>query len=99
MVLPSKETHLLEKIKTCIESGQYLDTRHASQRKTERSITRPDIIYVLLNGHHEAKKDKYELSFQAWNYSIRGKTIDNENLRVIISFDENGMLIITAIRL
>ena len=86
-------------IKTCLDEGRFLDTRHAIERKTERQITRPEILFVLRRGHHEKKKDRFDERYRAWNYSIRGKTVDRRELRVIISFDENGMLIITAIEL
>lgn len=78
---------------------RYLDTRHATQRQSERNVTRPEILYALVNGFHEKRKDKFEESYNAWNYSIRGKTIDARSLRIIVSFDENDMLIITAIDL
>ena len=62
-------------------------------------LTRPEILFVLRKGHHGKKKDKFDDLHQAWNYSVRGKTVDRRNLRIIVSFDENGMLIITAIEL
>lgn len=76
-----------------------MDTRHAIDRQNERKITRPEVLYVLRNGYHEKAKDKFESQFQSWNYSIKGTTIDQRKLRVIVSFDEEGMLIVTAIEL
>jgi phage terminase large subunit-like protein len=76
-----------------------LDTRHATERQEERSITRPELLKVLRTGFHEKKKDQFKEEYQAWNYAIRGKTVDERNLRVIVSFDLNGMLIISAIDL
>lgn len=94
-----KVAQLLSAIRECVDAGRYLDTRHATDRKAERSITRAEILYVLKHGHHEKRKDKFEQRFQAWNYAVRGKTMDARELRVIVSFDENNMLIITAIDL
>lgn len=96
---PAKIPELLNKVQDCIEKGEYLDTVHASIRQGERAITRPEILYVLKNGWHEKSKDEYQQRYEAWNYAIRGKTIDKRELRVVVSFDENGMLIITAIDL
>lgn len=96
---PPKLSNLMAVIKTGLESGRYLDTRHAFDRKMGRQITRPEVIFVLNHGHHEKRKDKFEELFNAWNYAIRGKTMDQRELRVAVSFDENGMLIITAIEL
>jgi hypothetical protein len=44
-------------------------------------------------------KDHYQDRYKSWNYAIRGKTIDRRDVRVIVAFDENNMLIITAIEL
>jgi hypothetical protein len=90
---------LLEKIREGIDSGRYVHTRHATKRQNERSIIVPDILYVLRKGYHEKKKDSWDKRCKTWCYSIRGKTIDGAELRIIVSFDKNGMLIITVIRL
>ncbi len=95
----SKIISLMETIRKCIEEGRYLDTRHATQRQVERDVTRPELLHALLNGFHEKRKDRFEEAYNAWNYSVRGKTIDARTLRVVVSFDESNMLIITAIDL
>lgn len=94
-----KLVDLLDVVRTCIAEGRYLDTRHATQRGAEREITRPEILYVLKTGHHEKRKDKFDQLHQAWNYAIRGKTLDKKNVRVAVSLDEKLLLIITAIDL
>jgi hypothetical protein len=99
MARPDKLVDLLDVVRTCIAEGRYLDTRHAARRGMEREITRPEILYVLKSGFHEKRKDKFDELYQAWNYAIRGKTVDKKNVRVAVSFDENGLLIITAIDL
>ncbi len=99
MSRPAKIADLLREVRRCIEPGRYLDTRHAAARQAERDITRPEILQVLRHGHHEKRKDSFDTLHQAWNYAVRGKTVDQKELRVIVSFDEAGMLIITAIEL
>ena len=97
---PEKHPDLMALILKCIEDGNYLDTRHAEERQGERSINRLEVVYVLKNGHHEKRKDKFEEQFNAWNYAIRGKTLDKRDLRIVVSFDETTkMLIITAIEI
>lgn len=94
---PKKIEGLLERIRNCINSGAYRDTFHAIERKTERNITLPEIIHVLRTGRHEKSKDHFEEAFNVWSYAIRGRTIDELELRVIVSFDEErDLLIITA---
>lgn len=96
---PPKLPDVLDVVKGHLDKGTYLDTRHAIERKQQRSITLPEIIHVLHNGYHEKRKDEFKEEYAAWNYAICGKTVDGRRLRVCISFDPSGMLIITAIDL
>lgn len=96
---PDKDKNLLAKVKIAIESGNYIDVTHAIERSIERAITRTEYEYVLKNGWHEKKKDEFKEEYNSWNYAIRGKTLDKRELRVIVSFDENDLLIITVIDL
>lgn len=94
-----KIANLMETVRACIETGAYLDTWHSSLRQKERSITRSEVVYVLKTGWHEANRDVYVPYYKAWNYAVRGKTLDSRELRIIVSFDNHGMLVITAIDL
>lgn len=94
---PKKIENLVEHIRDCITSGSYRETFHATERKSKRNITLPEIVHVLMTGKHEKIKDYFEETFQTWNYAIRGKTINDLELRVIVSFEEErNLLIITA---
>lgn len=90
---------LLKRIKNCLDSGSYRFTKHALERKVERHIQLPDVLEVLYKGHHEKAKDSWNEQFESWDYAINGKTIDKDPCRIIVSFDNNGLLIITIIRL
>ena len=96
---PPKIESLLSVVRRCLDQGRYLDTRHAFQRQAQRDITRAEVIHVLRNGFHEKRKDRYEERFCSWSYAVRGKTPDKRELRVIVSFEEKTLLIITAIDL
>ena len=91
---PAKIPNLLDIVKNCIETGRYRSCLHLEQREVERSITRREVLYVLLNGFHEKKEDDFDEAFQAWNYAIRGKTVDQRELRIFVSFNEKTMMII-----
>lgn len=67
--------------------------------ETERYISLPDVIDILRNGYHEKAKDTWDNIFKSWNYAIRGRTVDQDACRIVVSFEENGLLIITVIRL
>ncbi|MES2201661.1 MAG: DUF4258 domain-containing protein [candidate division FCPU426 bacterium] len=81
-----------------VQGGNYVVTHHARQRMLERGVIWPEILQVLTLGHHEKAKDDYVERFSAWNYAIRGKTLDGRELRVAVGF-EGAMLIITVVDL
>ena len=95
---PEKADNLLEKIRWCIERRKFRLTPHCVTRQKQRSIGLPDITFVLLNGFHEEEKTKFNEEFNTWKYAIRGKTLDKIDIRVIVAF-EKDMVIITAIRM
>ena len=94
-----KISNLMLEIHQCLDQGRYLDTRHAFERQIQRNISRIEIIQVLKRGYHERQNDHFDEAYNAWNYAIKGKTVDGRELRIIVSFDENNMLIVTAIDL
>jgi hypothetical protein len=87
-------------VRTAVEAGDFIDMVHASERQAKRQVTRPEYVYVLRTGNHEKRKDEFKEEHQAWNYAIRGKTLDGRTLRVPVSFTEEGtLLVITVIDL
>lgn len=99
IIRPDKESDLLNKIKKALLSGKYQETEHAKQRAKERGIIGADSEYVLKTGSHEPSKDKFDEIYSEWNYAIRGKTLDKRELRIIVTFDEDGLLLISVIDL
>lgn len=99
---PPKLKNVLSTVHRCIETGKYLDTRHATDRQNERSITRLEIIQTLRHGRHVPSRDRYDEAYGelGWTYVIEGKTVDRRSLRVVIAFDEvTRTVIITAVDL
>lgn len=95
-IRPPQIDNLHDKICECIDNDRYTQTRHALQRECERLIELSDALHVLKNGRHEKNKTIFDEIFQSWKYAIRGYTLDNLDIRVIVGFDENNMLIITV---
>jgi hypothetical protein len=93
---PAQLEELFPKIRTCIEEGFYRQSRHAIDRELERQIDLPDVLYVLKTGYHEKQKTSFDEVFETWKYAVRGKTLDNLDIRIIIAFDEDAMMIITV---
>lgn len=94
---PEKFKNVLNKIKECIEQGHYFVTAHAFIRQNERVISLPESLRVLETGYEEKNKTCFDAEHNTWKYAIRGKTLRDElDIRVIVAFDENEMLIITV---
>ena len=87
-----------------ISSGHYLFLAHAKEKLGERNISEFETLAILENKNHRnrkrnKKKDAYNPSFADWTYCIEGNDIDENKIRIIISFDETNMLVITVIRI
>ena len=74
-------------------------SEHANERMRERGIIKPEVEYILLHGHHELKKDTFNAQFSSWDYAIRGQTIDQRALRIVVAIEPEGTLVVTAIDL
>lgn len=60
-------------------------------------ITLPETLHILETGYEEKRKSSFDITNNTWRYAIRGKTIRDElDVRVIVAFDKNNMLIITV---
>ena|ERR1700722_11585750 len=95
---PEKLKNVLDKIKKCIEKGQYILTVHALDRQNERLINLPETLHILKTGYEEKRKTTFDNERNTWKYAIRGTTIrDKLNVRVIVAFDEDEMVIITVV--
>jgi len=91
---------IVELARKLIASGRYVISEHAKVRQDERGLNIFDVKNVIAYGWHEARKDQYILAYDDWNYAIRGKTIDGEEARICVAFDEKeSMVIVTVIRL
>lgn len=99
MSRPAKIENIIAILKEAVEDGNLLYSSHANDRMAQRSIIKPEIEFVLSNGHHEAKKDKFNAEFESWDYAIKGKTIDGRNLRIVVALISPHVLIVTAIDL
>lgn len=97
-----------EIIKKKIETAQYFITKHAQQRAVERGIPMQDILNILLGKTGYTRKwiqseDEFKQDFidepPTWYYRVEGMNPDKENIRIILTFDDGLMPIITVIKL
>lgn len=95
---PPQIENLLEVVATLVEKGNFRFSEHAIQRRKERRISPQDAVYILKTGYHEKQKTSFDEIYKTWKYAIRGKTLDREDVRVIIPIVEK-LIVITVIRL
>lgn len=91
-----KLQNLLEVIKVCVIKGNYTFLSHANERRIERGIDLPTILDVLMTGYEEKRKTTFDEKRNNWKNAIRGKTLDEADVRVIVTVENDDMLIITV---
>lgn len=103
------DKQLFELIENKIESGNVLFTSHALKRMKERNITELTIISILAKEsgstrRRNKKKDVLEdISIhepaQDWKYCIEGEFLGSNTIRIIVTFNDDRMPIITVINI
>ncbi|HAT2038520.1 TPA: DUF4258 domain-containing protein [Legionella pneumophila] len=108
---PSKKTdqELFALIEQKIKERNYLFVKHAKERQQQRNISELDVLNILegKSGYDRKRnksKDSYESNYihekpQDWKYCIEGKDIDEKKVRIIRTFTDDLMPIITVINL
>nr|HAT8715377.1 DUF4258 domain-containing protein [Legionella jordanis] len=108
---PSKKTdqELFTLIEQKIKEKNYLFVRHAKERQKQRNISELDVLNILegkagYDRKRNKSKDSYESNYihekpQDWKYCIEGKDIDERKVRIILTFTNDLMPIITVINL
>ncbi len=92
-----KVDKILEKVRRAVRNGDFRMSRHAEERMLERELNLPEVIYVLRNGYHEVSKDEFDALRLSWRYAIRGKTMDQKDVRVVVSLDNVSMMWIVTV--
>lgn len=98
------DQELMSLIAEKMTKGDYVFLKHAEQRQKDRDITDYEVLDILegKTGRKRKRnkiKDKYEQHYQDWNYCIEGMNLNGIKIRIILSFRDTNMLIITVIRL
>ncbi|HAT1765081.1 TPA: DUF4258 domain-containing protein [Legionella pneumophila] len=108
---PSKKTdqELFALIEQKIKEKNYIFVPHAKERQKQRNISDLDVLNILegKSGYDRKRnksKDSYESNYihekpQDWKYCIEGKDIDEKKVRIILTFTDDLMPIITVINL
>lgn len=92
---------LLERV---IKKGNYVFLKHAKERQLQRHISDLDVLDILAGREgrdrkRNESKDQYKDGYQDWNYCIEGHNLDKEKIRIIISFMDDLVPIITVMNI
>lgn len=95
------DTKLFELIEKCIKNVEYVFLPHAKERLVGRAILQPVVLDILegkpnTKRKRNKKKDSFNVGNKDWSYCIEGVDPNNEKIRIILSFDEKKMPIITV---
>ena len=98
----AKHSNVVEKMKSLLVLNKIRFHSHANKRMGERNIIDYEVRQALSSGRHDPKRDRFSDEHQSWEYSINGKTKDDRELRIGISFETDEktgekLLIVTVI--
>lgn len=101
------DAELFALIETKIQEKKYIFVKHAQERKKQRNISQLDVLNILegkkgFGRKRNKRKDSYDADYihekpQDWKYCIEGKDIDDKDVRIILTFTDDFMPIITVI--
>ncbi len=85
-----------------IRAEEYFFTNHAKVQCKKRNILEIEVLDILegrigSRRKRRENKDLYEVDRMDWNYCIEGINPDNQKIRIIFTFFENKIPIITVI--
>ena len=87
---------VLSRIRRGAKDGHILFTRHADERCHQRGVDYADVKRVLLKGQREEEKDRYDAKHGGWSYAMKGTTLDEDCLRVVVVLKAPGLLVVTV---
>lgn len=89
----------LKIIKGIVKTGSLVLTSHIKENMIKRNFDMQDVVCALQNGNIYREPEPHPKTGR-WIYSIDGKTIDGEKIRieVDISDDKEKVILVTGIK-
>jgi len=79
-----------------LEQGKVVYSRHADEKRALRSISTPDIEHVIRWGQITEVRTSPE--YPSPSYTIRGRSLDEENLVCAVAIEGDCLLVVTIHR-
>ena len=95
MKKPAKVGNVVKAAIEAYNSNRVLYHPHAELREMQRGINRSEVEQAIRRGRHIKKRDQFDEKYKTWKYCIEGKTLDKRNLRIAVTIDDDGLMIIT----
>ena len=87
----------LKRIKKNLTNGKTYPTKHFRERLTERKISMQDANYVLKRGNI-TDEPELDIKTHHWKYKVRGKTVDNEQVSVVVALSDDSSILVTCMK-
>ena len=89
--------HLLRRLREKIWKQEYVVTTHARAEMVEDDLDRFDIELAVLSGRIiERQRDE---NSGEWKYRVRGISVNEEDIEVIVKFGPTGKLVFITVYL
>jgi hypothetical protein len=103
-LLPRKksDSEILSLLDEKIRAEEYFFTEHAKSQCKKRDLLELEVLDILegkigSKRKRNANKDLYEKARRDWNHCIEGINPDNQKIRIVFTFFEEMVPIITVI--
>ena len=98
---PKKKTEqeLFDSIETAIKMGNYVFMEHGEKSsKSRKHVNDLQVINLLTSQtkKHDEARDSCQEGRADWNYNMTGKTINNEIVRIVVSFEELMLIVLVT---
>jgi len=92
---PLSREQVLRKIKDAFSQNKVVPTIHFKEKQEKRDITIKEVWYVLEHGiiNVEPKIDNLT---DVWKYRVKGQTIDDRELVVVIALEDDVCILVTV---
>lgn len=94
---PAKLPNVVGEVRARVDGGLLRYSTHASERMDEREITEFEVESVLSSGSWVKRRDRYEEEHKSWSYCFEGDSIEERSLRIIVTFEDPDLLVVTTI--
>jgi hypothetical protein len=95
MKIRSKVGNVVKAAIEAYENNKVLYHSHAELRESQRDINRAEVEQAIRSGSHIKKRDQFDEVHKCWKYCIEGKTLDKRKIRVVLTIDDDGLMVIT----